>query len=247
LARENVHDEVLELVEHAIVGILDANWPEKGDPEPEVIAELATHLQTQFGIAFDPTQPPLTVDGEPASDREELARGIFDCAVAVLEAKRKECDELAAKHADVGYPTFAVLERDLMLHILDSQWKDHLHTMDGLREGIGLRGFAQRDPKLEYQREGYALFDEMNQRLDQQCVEVAFRFALPEPVTPGASAASSPLRSAPPPGPPGVPVARARPGSPGPPGDPQGEAEKVGRNAPCPCGSGKKYKKCHGA
>jgi len=240
LAREDVHDEVVELTEHAIVGILDATWPEKGDPDQEVLEELSTLLQTQFGILFDPTQEPFSVGGKPASDRDELARGIFDRVMQVLEAKKKECDELAEKHADVGYPSFAVLERDLMLHILDTQWKDHLHTMDGLREGIGLRGFAQRDPKLEYQREGYALFEEMNQRLDQQSVEVAFRFALPEPVTPG-SQASPVLRSAPPPGPPGVPVARAKPGA------APGDAAKVGRNSPCPCGSGKKYKKCHGA
>jgi preprotein translocase subunit SecA len=155
----------------------------------------------------------------------------------VFEEKRKTCDRLAAEHADIGYPPFAVLERDFLLQILDTQWKDHLHTMDGLREGIGLRGFAQRDPKLEYQREGYALFEETNQRIDQQSVEVAFRFALPEPVLPSAAA----------PGPPPPPGMRERAPASATPGAKPGKAGKVGRNDPCPCGSGKKYKKCCGA
>jgi preprotein translocase subunit SecA len=150
---------------------------------------------------------------------------------------------MAAEHEEIGYPSFALLERDFMLQILDTQWKDHLHTMDGLREGISLRGYAQRDPKLEYQREGFALFEEMNQRLDQQTVEVAFKFALPEPVRIGMSprgpapALRRPVSAAPPQGGAGP---AASPGSSSEP------AEKVGRNAPCPCGSGKKFKKCHG-
>ena len=241
LAHEEIHTEVVEMVEHSVVSILGANWPEKGDPEPEVLAELATHLQAQFGLVFDATQAPFTVSGKPASDHDELARVIFDRVMVDFEAKKKECDALATEHAEIGYPNFSVLERDLLLQILDTQWKDHLHTMDGLREGIGLRGFAQRDPKLEYQREGYALFEEMNQRLDQQSVEVAFRFALPEPVMPGSVMPGPAVRGggSPPPG--GRTPATAQPGEAG------GKGEKVGRNDPCPCGSGKKYKKCHGA
>jgi len=241
LAHENVHAEAIELVEHAVVSILDAGWPEKGDPEPEVLAELATHMQGQFGLVFDPTQAPFTVAGKPATDRDELARTVFDHLMGVLEEKKKECDALATQHAEIGYPSFSILERDLMLQILDTQWKEHLHTMDGLREGIGLRGFAQRDPKLEYQREGYALFEEMNQRVDQQSVEVAFRFALPEPVMPGSvMPGANSLGGGPPP-------ADGRAPTPARSAEAGGKAAKVGRNDPCPCGSGKKYKKCHGA
>jgi preprotein translocase subunit SecA len=236
LAREAIHEEVVEMVEHAIVSLLDAQWPEKGDPEREALDDFATGLQAQFGLSFDSTQAPFVVDGKPAQDYDALARGIFDGVMSMLEEKRKACDRLAAEHSDIGYPPFAVLERDFLLQILDTQWKDHLHTMDGLREGIGLRGFAQRDPKLEYQREGYALFEEMNQRIDQQSVEVAFRFALPEPVLPSAAVPAA----APPPG-----AGRRAPAS-AKPGAKPGKAGKVGRNDPCPCGSGKKYKKCCG-
>jgi preprotein translocase subunit SecA len=243
LDREDIHEEVVEMVEHAIVSIQDAQWPEKGDPEQEALDELATGLQAQFGLSFDPTQAPFVVDGKPNSDYDALARAIFDRVMATLEEKKKECDKLAEEHAEMGYPPFAVLERDFLLQILDTQWKDHLHTMDGLREGIGLRGFAQRDPKLEYQREGYALFEEMNQRLDQQSVEVAFRFALPEPVLPSAAPSAPGLREVPPESVGG----RARSPGAAQPGARTGKGAKVGRNAPCPCGSGKKYKKCCGA
>jgi preprotein translocase subunit SecA len=197
-------------------------------------------LQPQFGIAFSASEPPLVVDGKPAQERDELAQAIFDITKAFIEEKRKTCDALSQQHSEIGYPPFAVLERDFLLQILDTQWKDHLHTMDGLREGIGLRGFAQRDPKLEYQREGYALFEEMNQRIDQQSVEVAFRFALPEPVAAPPAAAR---RAAPPA--PGASPAQA--GAAGKSRAAPGKTGKVGRNDPCTCGSGKKFKKCCGA
>jgi preprotein translocase subunit SecA len=240
LGHEDIHEEVVEMVEHAIVSLLDAHWPEKGSPEQEALNELAIGLKAQFGASFDPNQAPFTVDGKPTQDYDALARGIFDRMMSLLEEKKKTCDRLAAEHADIGYPPFAVLERDFLLQILDTQWKDHLHTMDGLREGIGLRGFAQRDPKLEYQREGYALFEETNQRIDQQSVEVAFRFALPEPVLPSAPA-SGPAQ------PPGAREGAPASAKPGAKTAKPGKAGKVGRNDPCPCGSGKKYKKCCGA
>jgi preprotein translocase subunit SecA len=139
--------------------------------------------------------------------------------------------------------------RDLQLQILDLQWKAHLHTMDALRESINLRGYAQRDPKIEYQREGFELFGEMEQRIDDSFAEYVFKFGYPRPnlqpkatarrVDGGspvaAQAASSPAAAA-----------GARAGSAGASSD--GAATvKVGRNDPCPCGSGKKHKKCCGA
>ena len=101
--------------------------------------------------------------------------------------------------------------------------------MDGLREGIGLRGYAQKDPKVEFQREGWGLFEELEQRIDEQAVQLVFKFVLPEART----AAPRPLPSRTPQG-----QMSAAGGAP---------VGKVGRNEPCPCGSGKKYKRCHGA
>jgi preprotein translocase subunit SecA len=129
--------------------------------------------------------------------------------------------------------------------------------MDALRDGINLRGYAQRDPKVEYQSEGYGLFEEMNARIDAQATEVIFKFVLPDPVAERAAPRPAPLRPAPPAARPGSVLERS-PGAAGP-GPQRGAAgaggaragaapaAKVGRNDPCPCGSGKKYKKCCGA
>jgi preprotein translocase subunit SecA len=118
--------------------------------------------------------------------------------------------------------------------------------MDGLREGVSLRGMGGRDPKLEYQREGYALFEEMNQRIDMQAVDVIYKFVLPEPLPQGppssllgAGSGSEPPEAS---GSQSRASARAdgrRAANP--------KGGKIGRNAPCTCGSGRKYKKCCGA
>jgi preprotein translocase subunit SecA len=246
MLRERVHDEILDMLEGSVVTLLEQYWPEKGDPDQEVVGELIAALMGQFGVAFDPQAPPFLVNGRPPTDRDALGRAVFDRLVELLEEKKKKCDGLAEQYADIGYPRFEDVERDFLLQILDTQWKDHLHTMDGLREGIGLRGYASRDPKLEYQREGYALFEEMNARIDSQVLEIAYKVQLRDP-------GDAPVPSRPPPeaagpaqGPladPGRrPLSRQTAA-----GKPSGKQGKVGRNDPCPCGSGKKYKKCHGA
>ena len=185
LGNSDIHEEVLEMAEGVLVAALDDHLPEKGDPEPDDLVSLAASVEAHFGAAMDVSQEPFVVDGRPASDRDALGRAIFDRLSAFIESKQKACDALAEEHAAIGYPTFQKMERDILLQILDAQWKDHLHTMDGLREGVSLRGYASRDPKLEYQREGYALFEEMNQRIDTQAADVIFKFALPEPVPQG--------------------------------------------------------------
>ena len=197
-------------------------------------------------MGFDAQAPPFLVNGRPPTDRDAFAREVFDRLVEVLEEKKKKCDGLAEQYADVGYPRFENVERDFLLQILDAQWKDHLHTMDGLREGIGLRGYASRDPKLEYQREGYALFEEMNARIDSQVLEIAYKVQLRDPGDTPVPARPPPAPAGPAEGPLADPGRRAlsRQGASG---RQPGKQGKVGRNDPCPCGSGKKYKKCHGA
>jgi preprotein translocase subunit SecA len=162
-----------------------------------------------------------------------------------LAAKREEGRRLKEEeYAELpAYPDFRQICRDIQLQILDSQWKAHLHTMDSLRESINLRGYAQRDPKMEYQREGFALFGEMEQRIDDQFAGFVFKFGFPRPrlearattrVLPSRTAQGSAEKSS----------AGALAGA----ASARGVAAvKVGRNDPCPCGSGKKYKKCCGA
>ncbi len=245
LGSGDVHQEVLAIVEGVLVTHLAQVWPEKGTPGDEELAGLATTLEHQFGVPFDPRREPFRVDGRLA-ERDDVGRAVFDGLLAVLEEKRKRCDGLAEQHRELGYPSFAEYEREILLRVADRQWKDHLHAMDGLREGVSLRGYAQKDPKLEYQREGFAIFEQMGQRVDHEVAELVFKFVLPDP----AQLRPRPVpREAPPPPPrdgggarPGLPQARG-----GTPPAASGAAlPRVGRNEPCPCGSGKKYKKCHG-
>jgi preprotein translocase subunit SecA len=246
LGTSAIHEEVLEMAEGVLVAILDVHLSEKSDPESADLVALAASVEAHFGVPMDATQEPFSVGGRPAVDRDALGRAIFDRLSAFIEAKQKACDGLAEEHAAIGYPAFQKLERDILLQILDAQWKDHLHTMDGLREGVSLRGYASRDPKLEYQREGYALFEEMNQRIDTQAVDVIFKFVLPDPLP------QAPARSQPGAGP-GSEAPEASGSRAGAPASKAGgraaapKGGKIGRNDPCTCGSGRKYKKCCGA
>jgi preprotein translocase subunit SecA len=164
----------------------------------------------------------------------------------VLEEKKEEGRLLKEEtYAELdGYPTFEKIVRDLQLQILDQQWKAHLHTMDSLRESINLRGYAQRDPKIEYQREGFELFGDMEQRIDDSFAEYIFKFGFPRP---NLQARATARRVAG--GNPAVAGAASASGAAASAGSSAqgGAAVKVGRNDPCPCGSGKKYKKCCGA
>jgi preprotein translocase subunit SecA len=158
------------------------------------------------------------------------------------------------------------LERRILLDIVDAQWKDHLLTLDHLKEGIGLRGYGQRDPLVEFKKEAFTLFEDLMLRIDNESVRFLY---LVRPAEPPQGAAGSPSPRPPTTPQPGAPdaapnIAIARqleakqrrqqqnlqfqtgPAQAEPP-KPVRAAAKVGRNDPCPCGSGKKYKKCHGA
>ncbi len=175
-----------------------------------------------------------------------------------------------AKEALVPTEILRRVERDIMLQIVDAQWKDHLYSLDHLKEGIGLRGYGQRDPLVEYKKESFALFQAMKDRIEEEIVRYLWRLT---PV--GGEEGAAPVRQpaprrppqmtmsaqqAPPPSPFGAIAggsasAVATPEAPRPArtgGDDvikqvRRDEPKVGRNDPCPCGSGKKYKKCHGA
>jgi preprotein translocase subunit SecA len=254
LGRGDVHEEVREIVEGVLVAHLGQAWPERGQPSEEDLAGLALTLERQFGVAFDPAAPPF----RPAADRETFGRAVLEKLLGLLEEKKKRCDALAEQHRELGYPAFSDYEREILLRVMDRQWKDHLHAMDGLREGVSLRGYAQKDPKLEYQREGFQLFEEMGGRVDHEVAELVFKFVLPDPgqLRPAppaprreaAAPATQPAGARP-----GLPQARPGPASrpAGAPGQAPAAAAlptaRAGRNDPCPCGSGKKYKKCCGA
>jgi preprotein translocase subunit SecA len=174
----------------------------------------------------------------------------------------------AEKEAAIGDELLRRVERDIMLQIVDAQWKDHLYSLDHLKEGIALRGYGQRDPLVEYKKESFALFQDMKGRIEEEMVRYLFWLrpvAREEDVVPRRRAAANVTMNNPaadrtpvfagaaagaPGGSPLAPARQApRPARTG--GDDviktvRRDEPKVGRNDPCPCGSGKKYKKCHG-
>jgi preprotein translocase subunit SecA len=134
------------------------------------------------------------------------------------------------------------LEKTFMLQVIDHHWKDHLLAMDHLRDGIGLRGYGQKDPLIEYKREGYDLFAGMMQRIKSDALERLFRVQAVRNEGPAPEAPPPPIVSRPQPT-----LTLNRGEEPAAPQTVHRTDDKVGRNDPCPCGSGKKYKKCHGA
>ena len=155
----------------------------------------------------------------------------------VLAAVKKRYEE---KEAGVGVDVMRIHEKYLLLQVIDAQWKDHLLMLDHLKEGIGLRGYGQRDPLIEYKKESFELFQEMMERVQDRAVKYLWKIdvivereeqprrrIIPEAPKQQQLSYSAPSKDA------LSPIKRREP--------------KVGRNDPCPCGSGKKYKKCHGA
>ncbi|MCA9503204.1 MAG: preprotein translocase subunit SecA, partial [Myxococcales bacterium] len=198
---EALNEEIEACLEGFIVNLLESNWPHRGDPEDDDYVEMAHALEAQFGIAWSIAEAPfVSEDKKRHGDRDALGHAILEELKARLSQKKAEGRRLKEEeYAHIpNYPTFEQIARDLQLQILDAQWKQHLHTMDALRESINLRGYAQRDPKLEYQREGFGLFGEMEQRIDDSFAEFVLRFEYPRPRLQAASpaVASSPAPAA---------------------------------------------------
>ncbi|MDE0232941.1 MAG: preprotein translocase subunit SecA [bacterium] len=149
------------------------------------------------------------------------ARRLTASDVARLALKEAE-EAYRHKTEELGPQVVAAVERSVMLSVIDNKWREHLAEMDYLRSGIGLRAMGQRDPLTEYQREAYDLFADMVESVKRDSVRYLFHVKATKPRRPAVTAPR--------------PVRPSRAGK-----------AKVGRNAPCPCGSGKKYKRCHGS
>jgi preprotein translocase subunit SecA len=194
---------------------------EKAHPEEWDWKGLKKAVFKQFNFRLDKIDDD-TMDG---LTQEGLAQLIADSSLTVYNEKE----------AFVGSEEFRHLERIVMLQTVDNLWKDHLLSMDHLKEGIGLRGYAQQDPLIVYKKEGFELFQEMISRIKEETLGILYRIQISEPQNIADlqqpkeqklvfSSGDEPAKK--------NPVKRSE--------------KKVGRNAPCPCGSGKKYKKCCG-
>ena len=205
-------------------GLLDLHCPEKSDPQDWDLTGLRTEMLAYFNInAGDMNLDEMGID----ELRENLMR--------VVEERYADKEKRHAPEVIRGF------ERAVMLQSVDTSWKDHLLAIDHLKEGIGLRGYGQRDPLQEYKKESFDLFEMMRDRVENDIISKLFRY---EPVTEEQMLEQRVRQERIAPkiefsAPPKVEGQRPQPAV--------NRDAKVGRNDPCPCGSGKKYKKCHGA
>jgi preprotein translocase subunit SecA len=239
---------LMTLGEEALDEALESACGPQVDPEDWDIDGLTKFTSEFFGLTSSELE---TLDLQDLSI-EGIHEALWQQVCAKYEEKEKNLEPSLLRQ----------LERDVMLQIVDSQWKDHLYGLDHLKDGIGLRGYGQRDPLVEYKRESFALFQAMKSRIDEEIVKYLWRI---RPVmktveselateTHADSTAGLTFNN------PGQPMPSftnttapvTNPNSPRTGGDDakvktiRRDAPKVGRNDPCPCGSGKKYKKCHG-
>jgi preprotein translocase subunit SecA len=223
LAGTDLKEEVLGLAEEMLEGMVDFYCPEGAYPETWDITGMNDVLAAKFAYHAGRDIDPQSLS------REALREKLWEAVKQSYDAKEKEIGSELMRH----------LEKVFMLQAVDHQWKDHLLAMDHLKEGIGLRGYGQKDPLIEYKKEGFDMFGEMKMRIVESTVENLFRIKVAareqgDAIERKQKRQIANLSFA------GAGSAAAKPA------EPVHVGAKVGRNDPCPCGSGKKYKKCHG-
>ncbi|AEH45153.1 preprotein translocase, SecA subunit [Thermodesulfatator indicus DSM 15286] len=223
LASDNIRDWITDMVRDVCEGIVEEYREEKGSPVDWDLEGLKDRFMGVFGF-----RPEIKED---LLDAKELAENLAEQALRAYEEKEQE----------IGQDTMRQLERMFLLHTIDSLWKEHLLAMDHLREGIGLRGYAQQNPLQEYKREAFAMFSDLIERIKEQTLSFLYRVQVEreeEVEKLEEEQKKKPLRlvySR------GEETREEKPKK-----QPIRRGKKIGRNDPCPCGSGKKYKKCCG-
>jgi preprotein translocase subunit SecA len=269
LQGESVRDFMLQTLRTKIEDAIDQNAPENVHPSEWDLETILTELEPIF-----PVKASMTVEDLEKLDREEMAKRLYEVALAAYEAKEQEITPELMRVIETQY---------IMLTIIDRLWVDHLYVMDALKTGIGLRGYGQKDPRVEYEKEAYEIFEDLKSNIADEAIKAVFHVHVdhtapssngepaeaalvpPEDALTGALPAFEPIPHgslAPQPSRVDPVVAQKLLGPvPGAeqkrdlhtnreqeqPKKPARTEEKIGRNELCPCGSGKKYKKCHGA
>ena len=237
LAAEDVSDTI-ELIRADVVNDTISTYvPPQSIEEQWDIPALEEALDGEYGLKLDIRD---WLEQEKNLDEDALRERTIEALSQAYQAKQEA----------VGAEVIRHVEKEVMLHVLDSQWRDHLALMDQLRQGIHLRGYAQKNPKQEYKRESFELFSEMLDRIKHEVVSILSRVQVRSEAELQALEAQRRQHDR------DMQFQHAEVNA------MQGEAEtesqaeaatpyvregrKVGRNEPCPCGSGKKYKQCHG-
>jgi preprotein translocase subunit SecA len=218
LSGEDFKDQALRMVEEVVRRTAQRLAPEEVFNEEWDLDLVLAGLNEVF---------PTTITRD---ELEEMVNAIELEERAVEDA----LERYEEKEEALGSQTMRELERLVLLNITDTKWREHLYEMDYLQEGIHLRAYAQKDPLTEYQREAYVMFEELTDAIQDDFVRYIYRVELVRQDEPGRPRPQRVRTSS--------NEDEAQPGA-----SPQAVSGKVPRNAPCPCGSGKKYKKCHGA
>ena len=240
LEQDDVSDTVLDIRDDVFTSLVHAYVPPESIDDQWNLPALDRALESDFGLRLD---LPHWVEGHEEID-----------AAGILEHVREEAGKLFdEKESQVGAETMRQLEKHIMLSVLDDAWKEHLASMDYLRQSINLRSYAQQDPKQEFKRESFKLFSQMLDRIKSEVTQMLARIRIRSEEEVAALEAEQRRQ------------AQAKQlqyqhaeasaigeeeadgeGGPLPESPIVREGPKVGRNEPCPCGSGRKYKHCHG-
>ena len=213
LEEKNLKEDILAMVKNIIEKAINLYISQSKESSERDISGIRSYLENIFlpkGALNDDEIQSLPV--------EDLKNRLY----SIAESKYEE------KEAEIGENTLREIERIILLQVVDRKWMDHIDLMDQLRQGIGLRAYGHEDPVMAYQNEGFEMFEEMIQSIQEDTVRYLFHIQRPDNVQ------------------------RKRVANPVDTGDKGGSQtvvnkKKIGRNDPCPCGSGKKYKKCCGA
>jgi len=224
LEGKDLKEQVIEFMQDTLAAYVDAATA-AGYAEEWDLDTLWNHLKVIYPVSFVPADLDAELGGRAGLDADLLKNRVLeDLAKAYTDRESALSSEVTRE-----------LERKVLLSVLDRKWREHLYEMDYLQEGIGLRAMAQRDPLVEYQREGYELFAAMMDAIKEEIAGFLFNVE----VTVESSEVQAKGIETKPVSPIGLQYSAA---------DESGNVTKndVSRNAPCPCGSGKKYKRCHG-
>ena len=226
LEGEDISPQVQTFLADTLVAYVTAETAQ-GFGEDWDLDRLWQALKLVYPISFTPDELSAKVGSRAAIDAEYLSAEILEDATTAYEKRQ----------SDLGAEVMRELERKVLLSVLDRKWREHLYEMDYLQEGIGLRAMAQRDPLVEYQREGYELFSAMMDGIKEELASLVFNVQVSVEgdgsQVKAAGITDKPTNV--------VPLQYTA-------ADESGISNKgdVSRNSPCPCGSGKKYKRCHG-
>jgi len=225
LKGDGVEEIILGMMDEKVYGLIERFIDPKAHPEDWEIQGLKENLARLFGF-------PPKIGPEELGEDAFYQMNIEDMTNLLMEQVHSAYNK---RERAFGKEDLESLERFIMLQIIDNQWVNHLQDMEHMKEGIGLRGYGQLDPLREYQKEGYALFEELMDRIREETLITLSRIQILKQSPPELSRKKKKDMHFSHGDDVDRPVTVRR------------EEKKIGRNAPCPCGSGKKYKKCCGA